>query len=420
MSSDWRDTTLGEFVRLQRGHDLTATEQKPGKVPIMGSAGPNGTHSTARASGPGVAVGRSGGSAGRVHFSEVDYWPHNTCLYVTDFLGNNPRYCYYLLQTLNLASFNSGSAQASINRNFLYPIKLCVPGRPGQDRIAALLQSIDHSITSAHQTNAALESIAQTLFRSWFVDFDPVHAKASGTVPEAMSAELAALFPSEFEASDLGLIPKEWQVKSVKDICQRIANGSTPSRGKPQFWGAGHNWFKTGELADTFLLDAKEEITEEGLAGSSAKVFPRHSVLMAIYAAPTVGRLGVLTKPATFNQAATGMFASADVGPWFLYQALYHGRAWFNNRSNGAAQQNISKDIVEGYPVIVPSKEVLQAFNKVANPLYAAIEGNAHLVDNLVRLRDHMLPRLISGKLRIEDGESAVAELTSSLETEPV
>src|SRR5690554_4254514 len=98
MSSEWVDCTLGDFVRLQRGHDLTATEQEPGDFPVMGSAGPNGTHNKAIAQGPGVVIGRSGASIGRVHFCQTDYWPHNTCLYVTDFMGNNPRFAYYLLQ----------------------------------------------------------------------------------------------------------------------------------------------------------------------------------------------------------------------------------------------------------------------------------------------------------------------------------
>lgn len=139
MSSEWTSRSLGEFVRLQRGHDLTALEQRTGSIPVMGSAGPNGTHSEALAKGPGLVVGRSGASIGQVHFSEVDYWPHNTCLYVTDFLGNNPRFAYYLLQTLNLAGYNSGSAQPSLNRNFIYSIRIQVPARSEQDLVAQLL-----------------------------------------------------------------------------------------------------------------------------------------------------------------------------------------------------------------------------------------------------------------------------------------
>jgi type I restriction enzyme S subunit len=161
MSSEWQVCTLGEFVRLQRGHDLTSAEQEPGGVPIMGSAGPNGSHSKALANGPGVVIGRSGASAGRVHFSEVDYWPHNTCLYVTDFLGNNPRFAYYLLLTIDLASFNSGSAQPSLNRNFLYSIPLKIPERDIQDEIVEILEGLDSRITLLRETNTTLEACAE-------------------------------------------------------------------------------------------------------------------------------------------------------------------------------------------------------------------------------------------------------------------
>ena len=183
MSDEWSDCTLGNFVRLQRGHDLTALEQKPGRVPVMGSAGPNGTHNEAKATGPGVVIGRSGASMGKVHLSEVDYWPHNTCIYVTDFLGNNPYFAHYLLGTLDLAAFNSGSAQPSLNRNFIYSMPLRVPGRFEQDRLVEILRAIDKRITLLRETNATLEAIAQALFKSWFVDFDPVRAKMEGRTP---------------------------------------------------------------------------------------------------------------------------------------------------------------------------------------------------------------------------------------------
>jgi type I restriction enzyme S subunit len=118
---------LGDFVSLQRGHDLTEPERRPGNVPVMGSAGMNGTHDTARAKGPGIVVGRSGASFGQVHFSPTDFWPHNTALYVTDFRGNDPRFAYYLLKSIDFSGYNSGSAQPSLNRNFVYPIVIEAP-----------------------------------------------------------------------------------------------------------------------------------------------------------------------------------------------------------------------------------------------------------------------------------------------------
>lgn len=122
---EWQTTTLGSFVTLQRGHDLPEAERRAGTVPVMGSAGITGYHDTAKANGPGVTIGRSGvGSMGVVSYSPLDYWPHNTTLYVTDFRGNDERFTYYFLKSLNLRRYDSGSAQSSLNRNYLYPIGL--------------------------------------------------------------------------------------------------------------------------------------------------------------------------------------------------------------------------------------------------------------------------------------------------------
>lgn len=204
---------------LQRGHDLTESERRPGTVPVMGSAGIAGYHDTARAKGPGVTVGRSGvGSMGVVCYSRVAYWPHNTTLYVTDFRGNSERFVYYFLKSLNLRRFDSGSAQSSLNRNFLYPIQIRVPSVLEQETIADVLGSLDDKIELNREMNKTLEGMARTIFTSWFVNFDPVRAKAAGRQPSGMDADTAALFPSCFEDSPLGKIPHAWSMGTVGDV----------------------------------------------------------------------------------------------------------------------------------------------------------------------------------------------------------
>ncbi|MGP1683946.1 MAG: restriction endonuclease subunit S [Giesbergeria sp.] len=297
MSSEWQESTLGQFLRLQRGHDLTASEQESGCVPIMGSAGQNGTHSKALAPGPGVVVGRSGASAGRVHFSEVDYWPHNTCLYVTDFLGNNPSFAYYLLQTLNLASFNSGSAQPSLNRNFLYSIPLKIPPRGEQDNIVALLRSLDDRITLLRETNATLEAIAQALFKSWFVDFDPVRAKMEGRAPEGMDEATAALFPDALQESELGWVPKGWRVLRLGDATERITKGTTPTTLKRPFVEQGINFVKAESMTGDggFIPEKFAFIDEETHALLRRSQLQDGDVLISI--AGTIGRIAVILNP---------------------------------------------------------------------------------------------------------------------------
>ncbi len=179
MAGEWRDTTIGGFVTLQRGHDLTDAERRPGTVPVMGAAGQNGFHDTALAQGPGIVIGRSGASFGQVHYCEKDFWPHNTGLYVTDFGENSPRFAYYLLKALDFSRFNSGSAQPSLNRNFIYPIEVQVPPPDEQRAIAHILGTLDDKIELNRKMNETLEAMARSLFKSWFVDFDPVRRNAA-------------------------------------------------------------------------------------------------------------------------------------------------------------------------------------------------------------------------------------------------
>ena len=187
MAGEWNQGTLGDLVVLQRGHDLTESERRCGSVPIMGSAGQNGFHDTALASGPGVVVGRSGASFGKVHYCSQDYWPHNTVLYVTDFKGNDPQFVYYFLSTIDFSRYNSGSAQPSLNRNYIYAIPIAFPGLEEQRAIACILGALDDKIELNRRMNRTLEGLARAVFQSWFVDFDPVRVKAAGQAPPDLS-----------------------------------------------------------------------------------------------------------------------------------------------------------------------------------------------------------------------------------------
>lgn len=311
----------------------------------------------------------------------------------------------------NLAT---GSTIKNVSLRLMRDFSFQLPPFEVQSHISGMLKVLDDRITLLRETNATLEAIAQALFKSWFVDFDPVRAKQEGRAPEGMSDATAALFPDRFEESELGLLPKGWRISTVADLCSTITNGGTPSRSKVELWEGGTiPWFKTGEFNDGFLLQSAERITRNALATSAAKLLPENSVLMAIYAAPTVGRLGVLTEPSTFNQACTGMVAKETVGVWFLFWTLYFGRDWFNSRANGAAQQNISKAIVSAYRVVSPSDSVLLAFNEIATSIHHRIRRNSEQAQTLATLRDTLLPRLISGQLRLPEAEALIEEATA-------
>lgn len=158
---EWREQALSDVLELQRGHDLPSADRLDGDVPIIGSFGITGTHHEARYEGPGVAIGRSGASIGVATYVDAPYWPLNTCLFVKDFKGNSPRWVYHLLQMIDFHGFNSGSAQPSLNRNFLKGIPVRVPCRAEQDAIAEVLGALDDKIAANDRTLALLDSLAE-------------------------------------------------------------------------------------------------------------------------------------------------------------------------------------------------------------------------------------------------------------------
>jgi type I restriction enzyme, S subunit len=164
--SNWPILPLSEVVALQRGHDLPTVSRRHGDVPVIGSFGITGWHDEARSRAPGVTIGRSGASIGTAAYVDVDFWPLNTCLYVTDFKGNDPRWVFHVLDLIDFAAYNSGSAQPSLNRNYLALIPITVPPVDEQKRIAGVLRALDDLIATDRLQVERLEKLARTIAAS--------------------------------------------------------------------------------------------------------------------------------------------------------------------------------------------------------------------------------------------------------------
>lgn len=297
-----------------------------------------------------------------------------------------------------------GATMPSLNTNLLGAVPVILPPINTQRVVGQFLADIDLKIRLNLETVATLEGLISRTFRSWFIDFDPVKAKMAGEVPVGIDAETAALFPDSMEEGGSVDLPSGWSSVTIADLCASISNGSTPKRSVEEFWeNPVIDWYKTGELRDNFLLRAAEGISETGIESSSVRVMPGGTVLMAIYAAPTVGRLGILTEDSVFNQACTGLVPRPEIGTAFLYMTLKHLRPFFIGRSNGAAQQNISKLIVESAPCIRAPREIQEKFNELVSPIFELWESLTKENARLSEIRDSLLPRLVSGELEIPD-----------------
>lgn len=405
MISEWVERSLGELIALQRGHDLPAEKRKPGPIPVMGSAGITGHHDKATTQGPGVVIGRSGvGSMGVVSYIDRDYWALNTSLYVTDFRGNDVKFIYYLLSTINFRQFDTGSAQASLNRNLVYPHRVRVPpSAVEQEEIARTLGAIDDRIALLRATNATVEAIAQALFKSWFIDFDPVFAKQEGHSPKGMDEATAALFPNGFEESRLGLVPKGWRVGVLGDVAETVRCQLQPDEMDREldYVGLEHIPRKCLSLyewgAAEGLESAKFRFREgDVLFGKLRPYF--HKVVVA----PTSGVCStdiLVCRPLT--QSLYG----------FIVFQLFSSTliSYADRLSNGAKMPRVNWKDLAAYELVIPPANIASSFTKTIQPMLSLMKENAFRMRTLVDLRDTLLPRLISGQLRLSGAEAFAA-----------
>ena len=413
MGSDWKKCTLGEVLTLQRGMDLPIQNRKSGHVPIVASNGIVGYHNVAPVKGPGVLIGRSGSIGGGQYIRE-DYWPLNTTLWVKDFKGNNPRFCYFLLRSIDFSSLNAGSGVPTLNRNHLHPMSLACPPIEEQTLISETLGSLDDRIALLRETNTNLEAIAQTLFKSWFVDFDPVHAKQQGREPEGMDSDTAALFPDSFEESELGLVPKGWRVEKLENWISVLETGRRPKggvsgilEGVPSIGAESivrigqYDYSKIKYVSNEFFDKMKSGILQSNDVllykdGGKPGVFlPRVSMFGDGFPFEKCG-----INEHVFRIRIKEPFNQPFLYFWLWSDAVMHE---LKHRGGKAAIPGINQSDVKEQKISVPNTAVLCRFDELVAPLVSRILSNSKKNQTLTQLRDTLLPRLISGQLRLPE-----------------
>jgi type I restriction enzyme S subunit len=395
---EWNEITFGDFIALQRGHDLPDQDRRPGVVPILGSFGVTGFHDTVKAKGPGVTIGRSGASFGVAAYIDKDYWPLNTALYVTNFKGNNPKFVFYFLKNFDFSAYNSGSAQPSLNRNNLYRIPVRVPAPSIQKNIADLLTAIDDRIALLRETNATLEAIAQALFKSWFVDFDPVYAKQQGSAPEGMDEATAALFPDSFEESELGLVPKGWKWAHLEAIAAVIM-GLSPKGNSYNSDGIGTPLINGPvEFGDYFPLQTKWTTSPSRLAKENDLIF--------CVRGSTTGRRVISDREYCIGRGVCAIRANKGSSV-FIYQTINFGLDRLLSKTTGSVFPSLSAPDIKQFQVLNPTEAVIIAYENTTKPILHRIQENHRQAQTLATLRDTLLPRLISGQLRLPDDNTS-------------
>ena len=296
----------------------------------------------------------------------------------------------------------------SVIRHFgpmhLRQMTLRVPPLPEQRAIAHILGTLDDKIELNRRVNQTLEAMARALFKSWFVDFDPVRAKMEGRDP-VLPAHLADLFPDRLVDSELGPIPQGWEVSTIGEEVS-VVGGSTPSTKDRNLWDGAINWATPKDLSvlsSPVLIETARQISDAGLSKISSGLLPQGTVLLSSRA--PIGYLAIADIPVAVNQGFIAMRCEARLPNVFVWLWTQANMDTILQNANGSTFQEISKRNFRPLGIAIPEPDLLSVFDGHVRPLYEQIVKNQRESRTLAALRDALLPKLVPGKMRAKQVE---------------
>lgn len=419
MSFEWPVLSLGELIVNHDGkrRPVKESERRAGPYPYYGASGVVDHVDGYIFDGEYLLVGEDGENLRTrqtpiAFLASGKFWVNNHAHIVTGNGIASTRYLLYALLGSDISSYLTGAVMPKLTQGNLNRIIVPCPPRRIQDAVVGVLSALDDRIALLRETNATFEAIAQALFKSWFVDFDPVRAKSQGLAPAGMDEATAELFPGGFEASEIGEVPLGWAVAPIGDVVECVG-GATPDTKDDRYWSpAEHAWTTPKDLsglASPVLLRTERSISAPGLARIGSGLLPAGTLLMSSRA--PIGYLAIAQLPLAINQGYIAMLPGGSLSPLYLLFWCRQNMELIKARANGSTFMEISKKAFRPIPALVPPAQLVAAFEAVASPLFARMVENERQTQSLAALRDTLLPRLLSGQLRLPEGADADAAL---------
>ncbi len=329
----------------------------------------------------------------------------------------DPRFLRYVLvspemQTKLLSWAGSGGTRNALTKGMIESLEVHAPINVIEQRaIAEILGSLDDKIEANRRMNETLEAMASAIFKSWFVDFDPVRAKMEGRWRKGqpmpgLPSDMWDIFPRGFADSEIGGIPKGWSTVPSSETVE-ISGGGTPKTSVPDFWGGNILWYAIGDTpgaGDVFVIDTAKRITKKGLENCAAQVLPVGATIIS--ARGTVGNLALVGTPMAMNQSCYALRGSQGFGDYYTYFATKDMIADLKQRTHGSVFDTITRDTFKTVHVISPPRELVSAFEDAVRPSMRQILLNLRQCQALASTRDLLLPKLLSGKLRVGQAET--------------
>ncbi len=374
----WKPAVLRDLVFLQRGFDITKAQQNAGEVPVFSSAGLSSWHNEARAKGPGVIIGRKG-TLGSVHYSEDDYWPHDTTLWSKSLRGNSARYVYYALKCLGLERFNVGGANPTINRNHIHGLPIYIPERGLQDEIVSILSAYDDLIENNRRRIALLEKAARLLYREWFVHFR---------------------FPGHEHVKIIDGLPEGWKRLAASDAFEVNPRTDRNDEGTITYVPMAA-LSEVGMTIDSTTLEMRRNTTGVRFRNGD-------TLLARITPSLENGKTGFV-QFLEDNAVACGstefiVLRSHRVSKWFVYltarQEDFRENA-IRSMIGSSGRQRVQPSCFDRYQIAVPPHALATLFDEAAGNLFEQVANLDQQNQKLGQARDLLLPRLMNGEIAV-------------------
>lgn len=372
----WREVKLGDVATFQRGFDLPTKNRTTGTYPLMVSNGQDGTHSEYKVEAPGVVTGRSG-TLGQVFFVKKNFWPLNTTLWVKDFHGNIPQFIYYFLKTLSLEYYNAGSGVPTLNRNHIHPLLVKVPPLPEQKAIAEVLSSLDEKIDLLHRQNKTLENMAQALFRKWFV--------------EEAQEDWEDVKLGDFVQTTSGYNHKKEEIVDKGGIL--LSMGSVVKN--YGFSLAASRTINTNSIDDKYfcypadIFVTTRDVTQNAELLGSPGIIPSYFINSKIVLGSNLYKLDVISDLINKN---------------YLLELLKSDRyrEYVKGSASGTSVLMFKKSDLINFKFHLPPKTYLTKNISFIGELHQKLDKNYSQIHTLENMRDTLLPKLMSGVVRVK------------------
>jgi type I restriction enzyme S subunit len=435
MAGDWTDLTLGDLGRIVTGKTppTAVKEYFGGLIPFVTPSDMDGRKTisaTARyltdagaASVKGAKIAEGavmvsciGSDMGKAVMAGGDCVTNQqiNSIIVDDRFSSE--FVYYNLSTRKdeiRHQAAGGSAQPILNKGSFSRLRITLPSLPEQKRIAHILGTLDDKIELNRRMNATLEAMSRAIFKSWFVDFDPVRQKAAGKQPVGMDAQTAALFPDSFEDSEVGEVPKGWRVQRASDLYE-VAIGKTPPRKEPQWFSKSSTdvpWMSIKDLgeAGAFILGVSEYLTAEAVERFRVRRIPDGTVVLSFKL--TVGRVAITDGEMLSNEAIAHFLPLQSDSPAAEYLYCYlkqfdYGRLG----STSSIATAVNSESVRSIQIVAPCERSVALFCEQVGAQFRQVRLLQRQSRTLAALRDTLLPKLLSGEIRVPEAEEAVEE----------